>query len=133
MYGEVGAPWHWVDRLDWSAHQWNEWTDRDEHLLLLGYAQATPFGYAELELQANGTVEIAHFGLLPTFIGQGLGGWFLQQAITLAWDLPGTDSLWVHTCDLDGPAALANYRARGMVEVSRHIEWRIPPTVTVTV
>ncbi len=133
MYSDVGAPWHWVDRLDWSASQWSEWTDRDEHLMLLGYTGSTPFGYAELEQQGKGAVEIAYFGLLPEFIGRGLGGWLLQQAITLAWDLPGTRSIWVHTCDLDGPAALVSYRARGMMEVSRHIEWRIPATDTVTV
>lgn len=133
MYRDVGAPWHWVDRLDWSEHQWSAWTDREEHLLILGYTGSTPFGYAELEQQGNNIVEIAYFGLLPQFTGQGLGGWLLQQAITIAWDLPRTRSIWVHTCDLDGPAALSNYRARGMVQVGRHVEWRIPTTDTVTV
>ena len=25
----------------------------------------------------------------------------------------GASRVWVHTCDLDGPASLANYQARG--------------------
>ncbi|MEV6346474.1 GNAT family N-acetyltransferase [Actinoplanes sp. NPDC051851] len=29
--------------------------------------------------------------------------------------LPGVARVWVHTCSLDGPAALANYQGRGLV------------------
>ena len=32
-----------------------------------------------------------------------------------AFAVPGTLRVWVHTCTLDGPHALANYRARGFV------------------
>jgi ribosomal protein S18 acetylase RimI-like enzyme len=131
MYREVGASWHWVDRLNWSTDQWRAWTDRDEHRLLLAYSDSQPCGYAELEQQADGAVEIAYFGLLPAFAGAGLGGWLLRNALAHAWHMPGTQRVWVHTCDLDAPAALANYRARGMEIVGRHVEWRSPSTDTV--
>jgi hypothetical protein len=43
------------------------------------------------------------------------------MGLRLAWALaarwPGIEPVsrvWVHTCTLDGPAALANYQARGM-------------------
>jgi GNAT superfamily N-acetyltransferase len=58
-------------------------------------------------------VEIAYFGLLPAFIGRGLGGALLTNAIEEAWQM-SPERVWVHTCTLDHPSALANYQARGM-------------------
>jgi GNAT superfamily N-acetyltransferase len=58
-------------------------------------------------------VEIVYFGLLPSFIGQKLGGPLLTSAIQRGWQT-GASRVWVHTCDLDHPHALANYQARGM-------------------
>jgi GNAT superfamily N-acetyltransferase len=52
--------------------------------------------------------------LLPEFIGRGLGGALLTSAIDEAWRL-SPKRVWVHTCTLDHPQALANYQARGMV------------------
>ena len=54
-----------------------------------------------------------YFGLLPDFIGGGLGGALLTKAVERAFDL-GATRAWVHTCSLDHPQALANYLARGM-------------------
>ena len=61
----------------------------------------------------NGGIEIVYFGLLVNFIGKGLGGAMLSRALQHAWAL-GPERVWVHTCTLDHPAALANYEARGM-------------------
>ena len=59
-------------------------------------------------------IEIAYFGLLPEFIGRGLGGVLLTSAIETAWAWTPTPSrVWVHTCNRDHPSALANYQARG--------------------
>jgi GNAT superfamily N-acetyltransferase len=66
-----------------------------------------------LREDAHGGIEITYFGLLAGFIGKGLGGAMLGCALQRAWML-GPDRVWVHTCTLDHPAALANYQARGM-------------------
>lgn len=132
FYESVGAPWHWVDRLAWTRDHWREWTDRPEHHLFaltdrtreLNDAQA--LGYAELEQQADGDVEITYLGLRPGCFGHGRGGWLLTRALEVAWALPDTRRVWVHTCDLDSPAASANYRSRGMREFARTVEWRVP-------
>ncbi|WP_353094996.1 GNAT family N-acetyltransferase, partial [Methylibium sp.] len=71
-------------------------------------------GYVELERQAGDQVEIAYFGLMREFMGQGLGGHLLTLGIDRAWAM-GATRVWVHTCTLDGPAALANYEARGLL------------------
>ena len=57
-------------------------------------------------------MEIAYFGLLPQFVGRGLGGALLTATIERAWQLKPR-RVWVHTCTLDHPSALANYQARG--------------------
>jgi GNAT superfamily N-acetyltransferase len=73
----------------------------------------SPAGYFELARGDDDEVQIAYFGLTPPFIGRGLGGVLLTQAIREAWHWDAT-RVWVHTCNLDHPGALANYQARGM-------------------
>jgi len=80
------------------------------------YYQHSLAGYYELRRDEGGGVEIAYFGLLPEFIGRGLGGPLLTSAIEEAWRMsPSVNRVWVHTCTLDHPSALGNYQARGMV------------------
>ena len=126
FYTRVGAPWHWVDRLVWTPAQWQEWTDRPEHHLLVCEHDGGIAGYGELEQQGDGLVEIAYFGLLPEAIGRGLGRWWLAEVIAEAWRLPGTERVWVHTCTLDGPAAMSTYTGRGLQPFAREVEWRLP-------
>ena len=112
LYVTVGNRWQWIDRLVWTEKDWTEWVERDELQTWVAYVKGTPAGYFELEFQ-DGNVEIAFFGLLPRFIGLGLGGHLLTEAIRRAWDM-GASRVWVHTCTLDHPHALANYQARGL-------------------
>jgi len=114
LYAAVGGPWHWRDRS-----KWDDATLR-RHLespligiweLLVGGASA---GFFELRKSGNDEVEIAYFGLMPSFIGRGLGGAILTAAVEEAWRFGGR-RVWLHTCTLDSPHALPNYKARGFV------------------
>ncbi len=111
----VGATWSWTDRLPWTLEQWQAWAERVE--TWIAYVSGTPAGYFELLRPSETEVNIAYFGLLPWAIGQGLGGWMLTRAIERCWAL-GPSLVTVNTCSLDGPHALANYRARGF-EIAR--------------
>lgn len=114
LYATVGGDWQWIDRLPWSESEWLAWLDRPRVETWVAYVEGTPAGYFQLDGATDPeSVEIAYFGLMPGFIGQGLGGWLLTEAIRRAWAL-GTGRVWVHTCSLDGPHALANYQARGL-------------------
>jgi GNAT superfamily N-acetyltransferase len=113
LYVSVGADWAWVDRLLWSEEEWRTWVDRPQLTTWVAYLRGTPAGYFELEMQPGNSVEIAYFGLLPQFIGKGIGGILLTQAIECGWGL-GAERVWVHTCTLDHPQALSNYQARGL-------------------
>jgi GNAT superfamily N-acetyltransferase len=113
LYAAVGWSWWWYSRLPWDYARWVAYLDRPELETWVAYISGAPCGYFELERQEHGHVEIAFFGVLPRFIGTGLGGALLTAAIERAWNL-GAARVWVHTCDLDHPHALRNYQARGL-------------------
>ncbi|HUE72713.1 MAG TPA: GNAT family N-acetyltransferase [Pirellulaceae bacterium] len=113
FYLTVGEAWQWIDKRDWTPDQWQAYAEADRLRTFVAYWDGSPAGYYELDAHADGSIEIAYFGLLPAFCGRGLGGALLTNALENAWDMQPT-RVWVHTCTLDHPAALANYQARGM-------------------
>jgi len=112
LYAEVGRNYHWVDHLGWTDEEWRARLASPAVSLFLLTVAGAPGGYFELERHADGSVEIAYLGLLPEFLGRGLGKYLLSQAAEAAWAL-GPTRVWLHTCTLDDPAALPNYLARG--------------------
>ena len=113
LYRDVGSAWEWVDRLPWSLEAWKNWVKRPEVLTWRVFFEGREAGYVEVERQAEGSVEIVYFGLLPEMIGKGLGGGMLTLAVKRIWELEGTKRVWLHTCTEDHPAAKANYEKRG--------------------
>ncbi|HEX6242896.1 MAG TPA: GNAT family N-acetyltransferase [Polyangiales bacterium] len=111
LYTAVGARYCWYSRLSWDYARWLDYLQGPVETWV-AYVRGSPAGYFELQQQAHGNTELAFFGLLPAFVGQGLGGQLLTDAITRAWDA-GAQRVWVHTCDLDHPQALRNYHGRG--------------------
>lgn len=136
LYGLVGGPRNWTDRLEWTRDQWARELAVPGTEFWVLYGEGVPWGFVQLQPlpAADGThVEIRYFGLAEQAIGRGLGGLLLEHGVEAAWSLTARQSLpqggslpqdgwvpeatrvWVHTCSLDGPAALANYQARGFV------------------
>ncbi|MAI70435.1 MAG: GNAT family N-acetyltransferase [Rhodopirellula sp.] len=113
LYRDVGSAWQWTDRLTWDNARWSNYAFRDNLNTWIGYWKGERAGYFELESQQDGNVEIMYFGLLPEFIGMGLGGILLTVAIQSAWLKPDTRRVWVHTCSNDHKHALENYLKRG--------------------
>jgi len=112
LYVEVGKNYHWIDRLPWTDEDIREYlAQREITVLLMTYGDERA-GYFELRKCEDGSTEIAYFGLLPEFIGRGLGKHLLTCATEQAW-IDGANRVWLHTCTLDDPAALPNYLARG--------------------
>jgi ribosomal protein S18 acetylase RimI-like enzyme len=127
FYTAVGAQWSWTDRLPWTYQQWLNYLNRSELETWMLTVDGLPAGYFELEqqlLERDGIdVEIAYFGLLPQFVGQQIGAHLLTCAIERGWEMDAS-RVWVHTCTLDHPKALANYQARGMTlyKQETHVE-----------
>ncbi|MFT4295686.1 MAG: GNAT family N-acetyltransferase [Micropruina sp.] len=123
LYGLVGGTWYWLDRLRWSRRQWADELAVPGREFWVLYGAGVPIGYIHLHpvVEADGThVEIRYFGLAEQGLGRGLGGPLLEHGIAAAWSIPERSGLpsvvrvWVHTCTLDGVAALSNYQARGL-------------------
>jgi len=115
LYETVGGPWHWIDRNVWSDERLARQLALDSVSVWELRVGDESGGYFELERHADDTVEIAYFGLAPNFIGRGLGKGLLTCAAEEAWKLTPS-RVWLHTCTLDSPHALPNYRARGFTE-----------------
>ena len=109
FYAEVGAPHNWTDHAGRSDAEWQAWAQRVETwVATVGGERA---GYYELRREGD-SVEVAYFGLLSAFQGYGLGGHLLTHALRRGLEL--APRVWLHTNTQDGPAALPNYRARGL-------------------
>jgi len=138
LYQEVGRAYGWVDRLTWADDEIARHLADPAISLWVMTVTNAPVGYFELrrekgpDTQARGSgtpspaawdamkpveggsVEIAYFGLLPEFVGRGLGGHLLSVAVERAFE-SGARRVWLHTCTRDHPAALPNYLKRGFV------------------
>jgi GNAT superfamily N-acetyltransferase len=129
LYTAVGGDVHWLDRLVLTRAEWAEILAAPGVETWVAHEDGTPAGYAELAADGEGSVEIVYFGLLPAFRGRRIGGHLLAYAAARAWDmaerwpsLPATRRVWLHTCSLDGPYALENYRRRGFSLYDTQIE-----------
>ena len=120
LYAEVGREWRWVDRLAWDDGQIRAHLSQPSVTLWALWLHGAPAGWFELKGGDDGSVEIAYFGILPEFRRRGLGKHLLTAAVERAWS-SGARRIWLHTCTLDDPAALPNYRARGFTPYKEEV------------
>jgi len=127
LYDAVGRDYAWLDRLEWPDERLLAHLSRLSVTLLVLHARGTPAGYIELDSEPEDAgetgTEIVHFGLIPHFHGRGLGKHLLSVGVAHAFDA-GAARVWLHTCTLDSPHALANYQGRGfsMYKTTQHAE-----------
>lgn len=112
LFCAVGHHWRWFSRLSWTYQQWLDYLNSGNVRTWVLYQQGSPAGFVELRKDLEDGVELKFFGLLPAFIGQGLGAKLAQAAIALAqqWQ---AQKVWVHTCSADHPSALKTYQQAG--------------------
>ncbi|GGN12924.1 GNAT superfamily N-acetyltransferase [Actinoplanes campanulatus] len=112
---KIGSPYGWkcADRTD---QQWAAWyAEHPDRLFRLLTFHGEPAGLVAYDLHPGDGVEIETFGLVPDFVGRGLGGYALTLALEQAWKLaPTVTRVWLHTSSLDHPHALRNYHRRGL-------------------
>jgi GNAT superfamily N-acetyltransferase len=112
LYRAVGEKWRWRDRLVMPEDELKaELSKTHTHVYVL-YVSGAPAGYIELA-KDGASVEIAYFGLREEYHGRGLGKFLLSYGVQKAWMELEARRVWLHTCNLDGPHALSNYRKRG--------------------
>ena len=111
FYKQIGKKHEWVDRLIWQDKNWIDYVSNENLKTLILRKEKDIVGYFEL-LFDNNECEIAYLGILEEYIGKGYGGFLLSEAIRLGFTF--SRRIWVHTCSLDHPNALENYKSRGM-------------------
>ena len=111
FYKQIGKKHQWIDRLIWQDKNWIEYVSNKNLKTFILQKNNDFVGYFELLFNKN-ECEIAYFGILEEFIGKGYGGFLLSEAIRIGFK--NANRIWVHTCSLDHPNAIENYKSRGM-------------------
>ena len=121
LYTRVGADWLWFSRVRMPDAELAAIVHSplvDIYALADG---AGDEGMLELDFREAGQCELVFFGVTTRLIGTGAGRWLMNRALELAWARP-IERLWVHTCTLDHPSALAFYQRSGFRPFRRQIE-----------
>ena len=129
LYNVVGAAWLWYERRAMDDDTLAAIVQDDAVEIYVLYLEGVPAGYAELDRRVKPEIELAYFGLMPEFIGRGLGDYLLSTAIDTAWSYEPS-RLWVHTNTLDHPRALSLYQRHGFTVYDQ--EQRILPDPRLT-
>jgi len=120
LYDSVGQDWNWVDRRLMSDQQLGRIIHDDAVELYVLYVDGATAGYCELDRRGDGEIELAYFGVMPEFLGRGLGRYLLDWIVDKAWSYRPR-RLWLHTCQLDHPAALPLYRKAGFEQFDEKV------------
>lgn len=86
-------------------------------------------GLLQLDFRTPGECELLYFGLSGELVGKGVGRWLMNRALEIAWSHP-IRRMWVHTCTLDHPGAVAFYIRSGFRPFKRQIEFTDDPRLT---
>ncbi len=130
LYRAVGQDWLWFRRLGMSDEELGRAIHHPNvDIYALAQDGQGDKGLLELDRGSESEVEIAYFGLTTDLVGQGAGRYMMEQGLTAAW-ANNPRRVWVHTCTLDHPRALAFYIKAGFVPYKRAIEVADDPRLT---
>lgn len=129
LFRRIGAPWLWRGRLAQSPADLAATLEAPTtQVHVAARRDGTPVGLIELDFSAAATCEIVYFGLEPGMMGRGHGRWLMDHALRLAWR-EDVARVWLHTCDLDHPAARDFYQRCGFIPYERWLETYPDPRV----
>ncbi len=117
IYSEVGRIWGWTGRLLKTREELAALLQSPENEVWLFYSGNELAGFFEL-VRAGAETEIVYLGLLPEWIGKGLGQTLIRTAVAMAGK--NGEKVWLHTCERDHPSALKSYLKAGFVVENEH-------------
>jgi len=118
LYDAVGRNWTWVERKRMAEADLAAIVQDTRVFVMVCHVAGTPAGYYELDNRKPREVDLAYFGLVPEFIGKGMGRWLLVTALRDAWSR-GPERVTVNTNTLDHPHALPLYQRLGFTPYAR--------------
>ena len=127
LYEQVGTRWLWWERRKLDDESLAKIVHDEQVEIYVLYVEGVPAGFAELDCRDPAAIQLGYFGLMPDFIGQGLGPYLLYSAIDIAWSQHQPERLLVNTNTLDHPRALPLYQRFGFHPVRRQEEEVIDP------
>lgn len=128
LYRRAGAQWLWFSRLEMTDDQLSALLNSSVNELFIAEFEGREVGMAELDRSHPPDVEISFFGLFSEAIGKRLGRPFMSALLDRAWDKSAT-RVWLHTCNLDAPAALPFYMKCGFRAYKQAIEVTDDPRI----
>ena len=119
LYNTVGAPWTWTEIRKKPDEEVQKTIHDPNVSVMVLYVRGVPAGFAQFDFRDMPTAaDLNYFGLIPDFIGRGLGPWFLHWAIGELWSR-NPDRVTLNTCTEDHPSALGMYQKAGFVPYDR--------------
>lgn len=139
LFGRIGADWLWYSRLLMPRTELEAVIGSPDVEVFALEVDGVEEGLLELDFREPDECELAFFGLTRMLQGRGAGRWLMNRALERAWGHPSGKRtarerrirrLWVHTCTLDHPDALAFYLRCGFHAYARRVEVADDPRLT---
>jgi len=121
LFRRVGEHWLWFSRALMTDEQLESIIHDSRIEVYALQQQGVAHGLLELDLREFPEIEITFFGLTANWIGKGAGRFLIQHGIRQAFR-HSPERLFLHTCTLDSPGALAFYQKAGFRPYKRAIE-----------
>lgn len=121
LYCRVGEEWLWFSRLQMADADLAAIIHSPQVEVYALVQDGRDEGLLELDFREPGQCELAFFGVTAKLIGSGAGSWLMNRALERAWSRQ-VARVWVHTCTLDHPSALAFYQRAGFRPFRRQVE-----------
>lgn len=121
LFAAVGGKWGWSGRLIMSDLELRKTIQAETTEVFKLKWNSETAGFVELDRRGPGGTEITYFGLLPEFIGRGLGKFLLDWTIHRTWRARPS-LLWLHTCEHDHPGAMFVYLKAGFQVFDEKVE-----------
>jgi GNAT superfamily N-acetyltransferase len=130
LFQRVSEPYLWSSRLAIDdAELTRILHDPGVEVYVLRDEAGDDAGFLELDFRVDGNCEIGFFGVLERMVGTGAGRFMMNRAIERAWTRD-VKRVWVHTCNLDHPAALPFYMRSGFTPYKREVEIYDDPRIS---
>ena len=112
LYNQAGERWLWWDRREMSDDDLMSIITDDRVEIYVLYSEGVPAGFAELDCRNMPEIDLACFGVMQEFAGQGLADYLLHAIVDAAWGHEPA-RLTVTTSDLEHHKAIALYQRVG--------------------
>jgi GNAT superfamily N-acetyltransferase len=126
LFREIGQSWLWGSRLLISDGELSRILGDPGVDAYTLFSDGRAKGLLELDRRESPDIEISFVGVTEDMIGRGAGKFLMSRALEIAWR-HGPKRVWLHTCSLDHPRALAFYMKAGFRPYRRALEvWTDP-------